>query len=451
MTEPARPKTSGSGASNLSLKTKTARFAEATAVNSPSTPVGPTQFSFPQQAVVRQKPNLAPIDVNFGASIDHNMATVKRKDSLPCVGDDSNSIPSTPPPKTPFTAMPLMSPTWQEEQSLEKAQGHTDKEQVKDLKVKTRVRIAKFLLRGVNFSCSLIVLSMLSTSLTIFRTTKDIPPRFVGNQQLKPWAPKQQTWPQIVVLTISCVSLLFTMIVLWHYWRGGHRRASKTSARYTLFAIGIWIFSLIMWILGATVLHQSRVVGENQDMWGWSCVQNTRSHVFSDEIKYSLVCRLQNWSLVCCIIEVVVEAITISIYAVVAYRFWSKRRLQKSMSKRDRARSDLYLAQLKSQPNTPAWPLDHKEQFEQDIPMATVRDNHPQPFVLQPAPASRVTSPSMGQTGFAPVALRGAENIGVAEEMRPTSPRGEVRATHVAAAPGEQTYDEVPVPRAYGE
>lgn len=119
-----------------------------------------------------------------------------------------------------------------------------------------------------------------------------------------------------------------------------------------------FIVSLILWVLAAAVFSNSKNNGNNKDMWGWSCVQNTRSVVFSDKVKYSLVCRLQNWSLICIIIEVVVEVISILLYSIVFYRYYSKRRLHKSMDVRDRARSDLYLAQLRSQsaPNTPGFP-----------------------------------------------------------------------------------------------
>lgn len=57
------------------------------------------------------------------------------------------------------------------------------------------------------------------------------------------------------------------------------------------------------------------------------------------------------------IIEVVIEVISITLYSVVFYRYYSKRRLMKSMDMRDKARSDLYLAQLRSQsaPNTPGF------------------------------------------------------------------------------------------------
>jgi hypothetical protein len=55
----------------------------------------------------------------------------------------------------------------------------------------------------------------------------------------------------------------------------------------------------------------------------------------------------------CCIIEIVVETLTILIYAIVFYRFRSARRLRKSMVIRDKARSDLYLARLRGPSSLP--------------------------------------------------------------------------------------------------
>ena len=49
----------------------------------------------------------------------------------------------------------------------------------------------------------------------------------------------------------------------------------------------------------------------------------------------------QSWSFICCIIEVVVETITVGIYGVIFYRYYSKHQLHKAMDARDKARSDL--------------------------------------------------------------------------------------------------------------
>ena len=289
---------------------------------------------------------------------------------------------------------------------------------------------------------------MLSTVFTIFRATKELPAR----SNLPAWAPNQQTWPQITLLVISCISLALCLIIFWGYWKGGHRKAQKTAVYYTTFAIGFFIFSTAMWIVAAVVLHTSRANGNKQDMWGWSCNNSKRETLFQDEVNYALVCRLQNWTLICALIEIIVEVITISIYSVVFYRVWSKRKLHKSMNMRDKARSDLYLAQLRAQsaPNTPGFsktPMSaafrraddaERGSMDEDREEAEYAARHnqtfssPQPFHLQPPPV-KVTgaTPRMEQNGF--------------EQQE----KKETLNEHAPAAPGEQTYASVPIPGAY--
>jgi hypothetical protein len=309
-------------------------------------------------------------------------------------------------------------------------------------------------LRFVNFSCSLIVLSLLSTSLTIFSATKSLSSR----NNLPPWAIGTNPWPQYLLLALSSVSLFTALIVFWGYRKGGHKRAEKVAIYYSLFSVGFFTFSAIMWIVGAAVFQNSKVNNGGQDLWSWSCNQNTRAQLFHQDVNYSLICRLQDWSLVCAIIEVVIEVIVIMIYAVVFYRYWTKQRLHKTMNLRDKARSDLYLAQLRVQsaPNTPGFvPMTPKSPY---VSVAPVQDAYSaaengeqysvqyavpksptrtvtKPFQLQ-APPIRVqnATPKTAQDGFPHVDAESApENLN----------------EHVGAAPGEKTYEAVPIPGAY--
>lgn len=324
-------------------------------------------------------------------------------------------------------------------------------------KIKTRVRMAKMVLRGVNFSCSLIVLSMVSTTFMIFNATKALPAR----NGLPAWAPKTNPWPQIVVLSISGVSLFFSIVVIAAYCRGGHRRAEKVAVYYTMFAMGYFVFSIIMWLVGAAVLQGTKANSGGTDIWGWSCKDNKRRQLFQDDVHYALVCRLQDWSLVCCIIEIVVEVIVIAIYGVVFYRFYSKNRLRKSMDARDKARSDLYLAQLRSQsapntpgfahtPRTPRFPIAMTEAKED--PHSAAENGYgrsPQsattasPFKLQAPPIKN--TPKNPQVGFASMPASASPP----PPQRSPSPQVERHNEHVAAAPGEQVYEAVPIPGAY--
>ena len=149
--------------------------------------------------------------------------------------------------------------------------------------------MAKMALRGVNFSCSLIVLAMLSTTFQIFNASRNLPNR----GKSPPWAPHQQTWPQITLLCIACVSLAMSLGIIFAYFRGGHRKAEKAAVYYTVFAIVFFIFSIVMWAVGAVILNESRNKGKDQDMWGWACKDNKRKTLFEEDVDYALSCRLQ--------------------------------------------------------------------------------------------------------------------------------------------------------------
>lgn len=159
----------------------------------------------------------------------------------------------------------------------------------------------------------------------------------------------------------------------------------------------------------------------------------------------------------------------IIIYGIVFYRFWSKRKLRKSMAARDKARSDLYLAQLRSQsaPNTPGFgpmsprsggwkpPPGHPNYVDphsaaengQGEGVQYAREiAQPQPFSLQ-APPIRIqgATPKVEQTGFdTPQRVNT-----VSPPLPPNSPSQERQNDHVPAAPGEQQYAAVPIPGAY--
>jgi hypothetical protein len=130
---------------------------------------------------------------------------------------------------------------------------------------------------------------MLATTFSIFNATKTLPAR----NNLPAWAPGTKPWPQILLLCISVASLFTCMIVFWGYSRGGHKRAEKVAVYYTTFSVAFFIFSIVMWIVGAVILNQSKANGNGQDLWGWSCRDNRRKSLFQQDVSYALVCRLQ--------------------------------------------------------------------------------------------------------------------------------------------------------------
>ena len=151
------------------------------------------------------------------------------------------------------------------------------------------------------------------------------------------------------------------------------------------------------------------------------------------------------------------------------------------MATRDKARSDLYLAQLRSQsaPNTPGGPLSPRSggwrppvDYYAQAPDVEDAFNHvdgngvqyasldakmggstapPKPFQLQ-APPIRIqgATPKMQQNGFESQPTQPAlQEHNVSPPVSPMLPPAENVNEHMPAAPGEQQYDSVPIPGAY--
>ena len=132
-----RPRTSSSSSSGLSIKTpRTARFAEATSVNSPVGPsiAGRSPFADPLPTTQHLMPQPQPSDVGFGY-----MAENQASKHSSYAGVEVPLTPNSPlksalkPPGTPGRLANPLSPTFQEEQILEKHEDHAEKENAKDL------------------------------------------------------------------------------------------------------------------------------------------------------------------------------------------------------------------------------------------------------------------------------------------------------------------------------
>jgi hypothetical protein len=197
-----------------------------------------------------------------------------------------------------------------------------------------------------------------------------------------------------------------------------------------------------------------------------------------------------------------VETFTIILYGIVFYRYYSKRKLRKSMNLRDKARSDLYLAQLRTQtaPNTPGFgplspsysaymksprfppsaytsdPLSKAEDGFSGIEPGTrfieakpAFAQKPKPFALQAPPTKNPKTPQKTAFAVPPPAQQAVFAVPPPTQQAafaapppaqqtafsappPPAAYGSARETRTQPAPmaaGEKQYDAVPIPGAY--
>jgi hypothetical protein len=236
----------------------------------------------------------------------------------------------------------------------------------KDMKIKFKIRCAKAFLRCLNFGCSLVVLALVANSFAIFFTTRGL----ATKNNLPPWAPQSVLWPTYTTLAIACVSLTLAIFVLFSYWRGGHRKAEKAAVWFTAVSVFSFFFMIILWVVVASIITNAKNNSGGNDMWAWACKDNNRKDLFKDEVNYDLVCRQLDWSLVCAIIEIVVEALSILLYVAAFWRFSSKKSLRKSMHVRDQARHELYLKKLADGDDDVYRPTEHEMACKDELNLA---------------------------------------------------------------------------------
>lgn len=243
-------------------------------------------------------------------------------------------------PRTPGTA--------KEAERVEELELKARKFDRKDLAIKLKIRLAKVVLRSINCCCSIVVLALVISTFAIFYATRHLASRDIAGAEFRPWAVDTPQWPQIVTLVVACISMILSFSIMYSYWRGGHHMAERQALRVTVIAGALFLGTVIMWAAIIGIMQTARSNSDGKDIWGWACNDNKRRALFSDSVDYVLVCRQQDWVVVCAIIEISVEFLAILVYLFAFYRiFYSKKRLRKSMSVRDEARQELWLAQLK--------------------------------------------------------------------------------------------------------
>jgi hypothetical protein len=271
-------------------------------------------------------------------------------------------------PKTTMFALPEddAEDTEQKKKKIEERENKVKAVVAKDMKIKFRIRAAKLFLRFLNFGCSLVVLALVASTFAIFFATKNLPTR----NNLPPWAPQSVLWPTYATLAIACVSLTMAILVLISYWKGGHEKAEKAAIWFTAFSVFGFLFMIILWAVVAGMITNAKNNSQNKDLWAWACNDNERKKLFQDDINYDLVCKQLDWTLVCAIIEIVVESLAILLYVAAFWRFASKSRLRKSMDLRDQARHELYLRKLADGDEDVYRPTEHELKTTTDINLA---------------------------------------------------------------------------------
>ncbi|KAI5859048.1 hypothetical protein BZA05DRAFT_383204 [Tricharina praecox] len=200
-----------------------------------------------------------------------------------------------------------------------------------DLQLKGWIRILKFFARVLSLICSAVVIGLSIATFKIFLATKDLPAR----NTFLPWARPTVLWPQILTLTIACISFLACIYVIWGYIRNGHRGGEAASPLATTATVIGFIAWIVIWAAAGTSMQTVRASQEGKDMWGWACNKDAgpRRQAFANKIDYDLVCTMQDWNFICTMIHVATVVLSAAVWVAAVWRLRVQSRIHKGCEK----------------------------------------------------------------------------------------------------------------------
>jgi hypothetical protein len=105
------------------------------------------------------------------------------------------------------------------------------------------------------------------------------------------WAEGTKTWPTILLLCTSTVSLAINTAVVVAYIRS-IRAANKTHDVVTAIGVVVFMTNMAMWIATAVLYRTGK---DGHDLWGWTCdpKANKIQKEFEHVIKFERYCKIQ--------------------------------------------------------------------------------------------------------------------------------------------------------------
>ena len=213
-----------------------------------------------------QSPNPSYSSVNTSPNPSHSRPYTSQHEYLdPAVNAPSGAGPPTPKPGNQLTR-----------KDRSKLQG-----------LKRYLRILKVAAQVFSTLTTLGIFGIMVFVNIKFYTTKD-----TIREGRTPW-PKDgtKTWPSIMMLAASGVTLLLSVVVLFGYcccWK-----RTTTSWIFTVFR---YVVQIVAWIIIAVIYrYEKSLHGVDNDMWGWSCSTkaNAIQEAFDGVIDFPTLCSVQ--------------------------------------------------------------------------------------------------------------------------------------------------------------
>jgi len=193
----------------------------------------------------------------------------------------------------------------------------------KDLTLKRRIRILRFVTRSVSLLLNVLVIGVMSYALIKYYLTRNH--LIAGN--VHPWVTPATLWPTYMLLGIATVTFFMNLITLCSY-ACGIGAANKVNSGASIIGYIMQGVHVIVWGVGMGLFRMAKT---GKDLWGYSCSPLTdQIHAEVESfVDFGKLCTLQGGTWYIAIIETIVYLLTFIVTILMVRRSSYKKKMAK--------------------------------------------------------------------------------------------------------------------------
>ncbi|RPB08584.1 hypothetical protein P167DRAFT_578129 [Morchella conica CCBAS932] len=202
---------------------------------------------------------------------------------------------------------------------------HNPRLQQEDMALKRRIRFLKLISRFLAFLISVAVFGMMGNTAFSYYSTSE---QKKGTDNLSAWPDNTKTWPTLMMLGVSLMSLVSNAVVMLSYCCG-HSSANKTDSVSSFFSAADMVVHAICWGISAGLFkQQSALNGVKNDIWSWTCstAADERQALYADVVNFEFLCKTNGLSWYIAVANTVSHILSFVIFVLAIKRLKSKQK-----------------------------------------------------------------------------------------------------------------------------
>ncbi|KAI5842433.1 hypothetical protein DFP73DRAFT_553605 [Morchella snyderi] len=201
---------------------------------------------------------------------------------------------------------------------------HNPRLQQEDMALKRRIQFLKLISRFLAFLISVAVFGMMGNTAFSYYSTSE---KKRGPDNLSAWPEDAKTWPTLMMLGVSLMSLVSNAAVMVSYCCG-QSSANRTDSVTSFFSAAEMVVHAICWGVSAVLFKQQSLLKGINDLWSWSCAAaaDERQNIYADVVNFQFLCTTNGLSWYIAVANTISHILSFILFILAIKRLKSKQK-----------------------------------------------------------------------------------------------------------------------------